>query len=169
MDARRTLAANGTRRSAARSQGNCASSRAIASAVVGRSGARRGTASGGVVGSRARRSRWLRPKALPPRAPMRRSCSGDLLNSFLPGVRRVHSARNSEGHGLGGYFEQTGRGKLWSTHFLEPLVPDEQLDFGCCVSLFGGGLPRLPRYARPRWRVCEFDRQPSRAPGFIPI
>src|SRR6202166_2394543 len=42
--------------------------------------ARRGTASGGAVGSRARRSRWLRPKALPPRAPMRRSCSGDLLH-----------------------------------------------------------------------------------------
>jgi hypothetical protein len=65
--------------SAPRSQGNCVSSRAMASAVAGRSAARRGTetALGGEI--RARRARWLRPKARPPRAPRRRSCIGDLL------------------------------------------------------------------------------------------
>jgi hypothetical protein len=65
--------------SAPRSQGNCVSSKAMASAVVGRSAARggTGTALGGEI--RARRARWLRPKARPPRAPRRRSCIGDLL------------------------------------------------------------------------------------------
>jgi hypothetical protein len=28
---------------------------------------------------------------------------------------------------------------------LAPYVPEKKPDFGCCVSLFGGGLPRLPR------------------------
>jgi hypothetical protein len=60
------------------SHGNWASSAAIAETVVSRGSALGGVGGGG--GSRARRARWLRPKILPPRAPMRRSCSGILLN-----------------------------------------------------------------------------------------
>ena len=64
--------------SAPRSQGKRASSTAMLSAVVSRGAARGGTAWGGVA-LRARRARWLRPYALPPRAPTRRSCSADVL------------------------------------------------------------------------------------------
>ena len=56
--------------SAPRNHGNCASSRALASAAVSC-----GTGLGGRdAGSRARRARWLRPWALPPRG--RSNCDG---------------------------------------------------------------------------------------------
>jgi hypothetical protein len=67
------------RLSAPRSQGERASSSEMASAVVWRGSAGSAAVAGGGVGSGARRRRWLRPKALPPRAPSRRSCRGDLL------------------------------------------------------------------------------------------
>jgi hypothetical protein len=72
------------RLSTLRSQGNCASSMATASAAVCWGAAQSGTAWGGVgiTVSWARRARWLRPKALPPRAPIRRSCKGDLLKKI---------------------------------------------------------------------------------------
>src|SRR6202030_4378700 len=62
------------------SQGNRASSTAMARVVVSWGATRTGMAAGDVV-RRARRARWLRPEALPPRAPRRRSCEGVLLNS----------------------------------------------------------------------------------------
>src|SRR5271170_5870457 len=79
--------------SAPRNQGKRASSTTILSAVVVGDAAPCGTVFGGVA-ARARRARWLRPYALPPRAswlrpyalppraPRRRSCSGDLLNKM---------------------------------------------------------------------------------------
>jgi hypothetical protein len=69
--------------SAPRNQGNRASSRATASAAVGPSVAHRAMFGGGtgVRARRARRARWLRPWARPPRAPRARSCKGDLLKS----------------------------------------------------------------------------------------
>ncbi len=69
------------RLSAPRSHGKRASSTTMLSAVVPRDAARGAMAGGGVTPS-ARRARWLRPYALPPRAPRRRSCSGDLLNKI---------------------------------------------------------------------------------------
>ena len=39
----------------------------------------------GMRAIRTRRARWLRPKGLPPHAPRRRSCKGDLLKSTLRG------------------------------------------------------------------------------------
>jgi hypothetical protein len=68
-----------SRFSAPRSQGKRASSTTMLSAVVLRD-ARWGTTASAGVARRARRIRWLRPNTLPPRAPWRRSCSGDLLN-----------------------------------------------------------------------------------------
>src|SRR6202021_1103652 len=50
------------------SQGNRASSTAMARAVVSWGATRTGMAAGDVV-RRARRARWLRPEAFPPRAP----------------------------------------------------------------------------------------------------
>jgi hypothetical protein len=73
--------------------------------VVSRSSTRGGTAAGGVGSGVRRARRWLRPKALPPRAPMRRSCRGDWLKSLTPGIRRVHRTRNSGTEGVDGYFE----------------------------------------------------------------
>jgi hypothetical protein len=67
-----------TRFSAPRSHGNCASRTAIASAAVSAGVARGGTGWGSAA-RRARRARWLRAWALPPRAPRRRSCCGVLL------------------------------------------------------------------------------------------
>jgi hypothetical protein len=46
--------------SAPRNQGNCASSTAMAWAVVSSGAARHGMAAGG-IGIKARRARWLRP------------------------------------------------------------------------------------------------------------
>jgi hypothetical protein len=63
--------------SAPRSQGKRASRMAMLSAAVAGGDARGGAASGRIARS-ARRARWLRPYALPPRAPRRRSCSGDV-------------------------------------------------------------------------------------------
>ena len=67
--------------SAPRSHGKRASSTMMLSAVVAGDAAQGGTAGGGVAPS-ARRARWLRPYALPPRAPTRRSCWGDLLKKI---------------------------------------------------------------------------------------
>src|SRR5450631_4000769 len=86
------LPAAGRRRSAARSQGNWRFSTAMASAVVCRRTVGGGLP-GGDVRNNARRSRWLRPKALPPRAPSNCNCSGVLLKKmwgywteFLEGI-----------------------------------------------------------------------------------
>jgi hypothetical protein len=66
--------------SAPRSHGNCASRAAIAAAVLCGAGRRGATLCGGRWGSPPKRSRRLRAWALPPRAPMRRNCSGDWWN-----------------------------------------------------------------------------------------
>jgi hypothetical protein len=79
------------RLSAPRNHGNCASSRALASAAVSCATGCGGT--GG--GSKARRARWLRPWALPPRAPRRRRSSRVLLKRTLLwlviGRHHIHS------------------------------------------------------------------------------
>ena len=67
-----------SRFSAPRSHGKRASRMAMLSAAVASNTTRNGTTSGRVARS-ARRARWLRLNALPPRAPWRRSCSGDVL------------------------------------------------------------------------------------------
>ena len=78
--------------SAQRSQGNCASSKAIASAVVGAGAAHGRTARRGVGNraNRARRARWLCPKALPRLLPARapetrksRRLAGDWIALWL--------------------------------------------------------------------------------------
>ncbi len=99
--ARRDLARSGrggwfqdSRFSAPRSQGKRASRMAMLSAVVARGAGHGGTASRGITRS-ARRARWLRPHALPPRAPRRRCCSGDVLKvytrSAMVSLRTPHS------------------------------------------------------------------------------
>src|SRR6202166_4903302 len=80
------------------SQGNRASSTAMARVVVSWGATRTGAAAGAVV-RRARRARWLGPEALPPRAPRRRSCEGVLLNSMCelsPILSSGHHIRSGE-------------------------------------------------------------------------
>ena len=72
----------------------------MASAVVCLGAARGGTDLEGAESS-ARRARWLRPKALPPRAPRRRSCIGVLLKStweWSAMVSSGHHIRSVGGH-----------------------------------------------------------------------
>ena len=122
--------------SAPRSHGNRVSSTAMASAVVCLGAARGGTDLGGAENS-ARRARWLRPKALPPRAPRRRSCIGVLLKSTWEWSAMVSSG-----------------------HHIRSVGGDKQVKSAYCTGTYGRNSlsAQRPTYSPgppPRLRACS--------------